>query len=592
MNGSNPILEQNFRKTEPRKTSNRLYGSHNSAAFGMTSANNIDCLDILNNFCNSAKYTKTPEEIFICLHKLAVSCLNLNFVSIGFLSDSSNVIKFKLMDRVNNNFSLKISTADSRNPLVEAMHSKQIKFTHNVDFLNINHLNNMQTIILPLISKGQNIGVLAAGSDELTNQKVEVMKLLAEFATIYMQNLRMDEVVSQKIDEDTLTGLKNHRCFQDELQKQLEIAKNNSHSLSVIIFDINDIAKINREQGHARGDEVIKHISKKIEENIRKTDIAARYGGDEIAVILPDTDSEEAFYLAEYLNYTTTCNSNSEEKINLSIGIANYPNCSTSQEKLLLLAEQAMVISKHNNYKDNTASNIVSASDINFWDGTSLKSFASVISKRHAELGINFEEEIVNQFQTEKIKSDSHLVEIATSLSGAIDAKDTYTKGHSQLVSFYSEKLAKVLNLSAKEVQQVKLGALLHDVGKIGIPESILRKNDNLTDEEWSIMKQHPSIGVKKVLKPIEILNELVPIVEHHHEKWDGTGYPAGLKGEAIPLGARIVAIADAYHALISDRPYRKGLGVETAVKVLRTGAGIQWQAELVHKFIELIPSF
>ncbi len=590
--GSNPILEQRNNIAKPQKTSNRLYGGYNSAGFGMVSPYNIDCIEVLNNFCNNAKYTKTPEEIFVCLHNIAVSLLNLNFVAIGFMSASSNTIKLKLLDRTSNSFSLKISTADAQNPLVEAMQAKQIKFAHNVDFLNIHHLNNNPTIIVPLISKGQNIGVLAAGSEELTNQKVEILKLLAEFATIYMQNLKMDEVVSQKIDEDTLTGLKNHRSFQDELQNQLEIAENESQSLSVIIFDINDIAKINREKGHARGDEVIKYISKKIQENIRKDDVAARYGGDEIAVILPDTDAEEAFYLAEYLNYTATCNSISDEKINLSIGIANYPNCSTGQEKLLLLAEQAMVISKHNNYKDNTASNIVSASDINFWDGTSLKSFASVISKRHAELGINFEDEIINQFQTEKIQSDSHLVEIATSLSGAIDAKDTYTKGHSQFVSFYSEKLARVLNLSAKEIQQIKLGALLHDVGKIGIPESILKKNDNLTEEEWNIMKQHPSICVKKVLKPIDILNELVPIVEHHHEKWDGTGYPAGLKGEAIPLGARIVAIADAYHALISDRPYRKGLGVATAIKVLKTGAGIQWQAELVQKFIEIIPEF
>lgn len=591
LNGSNPILEQKVKKVEPQKTSNRLYGSYNSAAFGMVAPNNIDCIEVLNNFCNSAKYTKTPEEIFRCLHNISVNLLNLNFVAIGFLSNSSNIIKLKLLDKNNNSFALKISSAEAKNPLVEAMQTKHIKFTQNIDFLNVHNLNNTPTIILPLISKGQNIGVLVAGSEELTNQKVEILKLLAEFTTIYMQNLKMDEVVNQKNDEDTLTGLKNHRSFQDELQNQLEIAKNESQPLSVIIFDINDIARINREKGHARGDEVIKHISKKIEENIRKNDVAARYGGDEIAVILPDTDGEEAFYLAEYLNYTTTCNSNFDEKINLSIGIANYPNCSTSQEKLLLLAEQAMVISKHNNYKDNTASNIVSASDINFWDGTSLKSFASVISKRHSELGINFEEEIINQFQTEKIKSDSHLVEIATSLSGAIDAKDTYTKGHSQFVSYYSEKLAKALNLSMKDVQKIKLGALLHDVGKIGIPESILKKNDNLTDEEWDIMKQHPSIGVKKVLQPVEILNELVPIVEHHHEKWDGTGYPAGLKGEAIPLGARIVAIADAYHALISDRPYRKGLGVLTAVKVLKTGAGIQWQEELVQKFIEIIPS-
>lgn len=588
---SNPILGQNSSKIEPKKSANKLYGGYNSSAFSSASIENIDPIELLNTFCNASKYKKSPEEIFFCLHSIATNQLNLNFLSIGFVNTTLNSINLKISDKINNNYSIKISLDKIEHPIIDAMDSKSIKFTQNIDFLNIYHLKNTPTIIIPLISKGEHIGVLLAGSDNLTNQKIEILKLLSEFATVYMQNLKLKAVANQKIDEDLLTGLKNHRSFQDELQKQIEIAKNKSQCLSVIIFDINDIARINRELGHAKGDEIIKFISQKIKANIRPKDIAARYGGDEIAIILPDTDNAEAIYMAEYLCYTATCNPIDEEKINLSIGIANYPSCSSSQEKLLLLAEQATVISKHNNYQDCSLSNIVSASDIDFWDGTALKSFASVISKRHAELGVNFEDEIINQLKTEKIESTSHLVEIASSLSGAIEAKDTYTKGHSHAVSIFSEKLAKALKLSDKEIKNIKLGALLHDVGKIGIPENILRKSEKLNDEEWNIMKQHPSIGVKKVLKPIEILKDLIPIVEHHHENWDGSGYPAKLKGEEIPFGARVVAIADAYHALISDRPYRKGLEISKAIQILKAGAGIQWQASLVEKFIELIPA-
>ena len=182
-------------------------------------------------------------------------------------------------------------------------------------------------------------------------------------------------------------------------------------------------------------------------------------------------------------------------------------------------------------------------------------------------------------------------MEMVTSLAGAIDAKDTYTKGHSTSVSRYSEALARALNLPEAEVERIALGALLHDVGKIGIPENVLRKPTHLSEEEWEIMKQHPVIGAEKVLMPNEALRDLIPIVKYHHERWDGTGYPEKLSGTDIPFSARIVSVADAYHALISDRPYRKGLGVEKACEILKMGAGIQWDRDLVRQFIQIAPS-
>ena len=188
-----------------------------------------------------------------------------------------------------------------------------------------------------------------------------------------------------------------------------------------------------------------------------------------------------------------------------------------------------------------------------------LSSFASVLTKRHAQIGINFEEELVNKFQNEEIRSQNHLIDVVTSLASAIDAKDEYTKGHSTSVSRYAVALARAINLPEKEVERIKLGSLLHDVGKIGIPENVLKKPTKLSDEEWEIMKQHPNIGAEKVLQPNPSLHDLIPIVKYHHEHWDGSGYPNRLKGTDIPLAARIVSIADAYHALISDRPYRKG---------------------------------
>ena len=418
-----------------------------------------------------------------------------------------------------------------------------------------------------------------------------MLSFVANYAAMFVHNLDLTEKANKLDNTDTLTSLYNHRGFQEVLSKELQRAKDNKTHLSIIMMDVNNISKINRELGHAKGDEVIRLLADKVKQNIRNNDKAGRYGGDEIAIILPDTNTADAKYLAEYITYTLSCCFVDDVgPVKVSVGISTYPDCSESQEKLLVLAEQAMYISQAKGYKEGMSA-IISSSDYNFWSDDSLNSFAEVLAKRHAQVGINFEEELLHKFNNEQISSQNHLMEMATSLAGAIDAKDPYTKDHSTSVSRYSEALARAINLPEDEVQRIKLGALLHDVGKIGIPENVLKKPSHLSDEEWEIMKQHPVIGAEKVLAPNEALRDLIPMVKYHHEHYDGSGYPEKLKGEEIPLSARIVSVADAYHALISDRPYRKGLGVEKACEILRMGAGTQWDSDLVRQFITIAPS-
>ena len=372
---------------------------------------------------------------------------------------------------------------------------------------------------------------------------------------------------------------------------ELATAQIRKQPLSIIMMDINNITRINRELGHAKGDEVIKLVAEKVRQCVREGDTAGRYGGDEIAVIMPKTDSAQAKYIAEFITYTLSCCFiDGIGPIKVSVGVATYPDCAEDKEKLLILAEQAMYISLAKGYKDGMSA-IISSSDFNFWDDVALRSYADVILKRHSQLSVNFEDELISRFHSDQEQSDARIWEVATSLAGAIDAKDPYTKGHSTSVSKYSEALARAINLPEKEVERITLGALLHDVGKIGIPESVLKKEGPLSDEEWLVMKQHPSIGVDKVLKPNASLKDLIPIVKHHHERIDGKGYPDKLKGDEIPLAAKIVAIADTYHALTSDRPYRKGMSLEKAVAILEDGAGTQWDADLVRTFVRIAPS-
>ena len=434
------------------------------------------------------------------------------------------------------------------------------------------------------------IGVMLVGQN-IANINTNLVSFISNYMGMFVHNIQLLEQTSKYANTDTLTSLYNHRGFQEMLAKELAKAKDNNTHLSVVMFDVNNISKINRELGHAKGDEVIKLLAEKVKQNIRNTDYAGRYGGDEIAVIMPDTDTRDAKYLAEYITYCLSCCFVDDVgPVKVSVGISTYPDCSSDQEKLLILAEQAMFISQAKGYKEGMSA-IVSSSDFNFWDDVALNSFAEVLAKRHSQIGINFEEELVHKFNNEEIINHNHLMEMVTSLAGAIDAKDPYTKGHSTSVSRYSEALARAINLPESEVERIKIGAMLHDVGKIGIPESVLKKPGKLTDEEWEIMKQHPVIGAEKVLEPNEALRDLIPIVKYHHERLDGKGYPEHLKGNEIPLAARIVSVADAYHALVSDRPYRKGMPIEKACAILKEGAGTQWDADLVRQFISIAPS-
>ena len=551
---------------------------------------NINYFDVMRSISDAFSAHKSMVDLLSRLNNIFVNQLKWNFVGFGLLHEKSKCINLKLLSQTGNTYSSKVFLSDEKNPIVQCLNSKTTIDKDNINYLNIPYLVKTSSVIVPMISVNKCIGVMLVGQN-ISNINTNLVSFFSNYMGMFIHNVQLLEQTNKYANTDTLTSLYNHRGFQEILANELVKAKDNNKPLSVVMFDVNNISKINRELGHAKGDEVIKTIADKISQNIRATDSAGRYGGDEIAVIMPDTDTKDAKYLAEYITYCLSCCFVDDVgPIKVSVGISTYPECTIDQEKLLILAEQAMFISQAKGYKEGMSA-IISSSDFNFWDDVALNSFAEVLAKRHSQIGINFEEELVHKFNQEEIVNHNHLMEMVTSLAGAIDAKDPYTKGHSTSVSRYAEALARAVNLPEHEVERIKIGALLHDVGKIGIPESVLKKPGKLDDDEWEIMKQHPTIGAEKVLAPNEALRDLIPIVKYHHERLDGKGYPEQLKGNQIPLAARIVSVADAYHALVSDRPYRKGMPIEKACAILKEGAGIQWDADLVRQFISIAPS-
>ncbi len=573
----------NTTKSKPRNYSNS-YVTNNSLN------PNVNYFEVMKGISDAFQNNKSMIELFSKLNNIFVNQLKWSFVGFGLFHEKSKCINLKIYSKAGNTYSSKIFMSDDNNPIIQAFKNKSIVDKDNINYLNIPYLAKSSSVIVPMISINKCIGVMLVGQN-ISNINTNIVNFFSNYMGMFIHNIQLQEQTNKFANTDTLTSLYNHRGFQEILAKELAKAKDTNTSLSVVMFDVNNISKINRELGHAKGDEVIKTIAEKIKQNIRANDSAGRYGGDEIAVIMPETDTKDAKYLAEYITYCLSCCFVDDVgPIKVSVGISTFPECTMDQEKLLILAEQAMFISQAKGYKEGMSA-IVSSSDFNFWDDMALNSFAEVLAKRHSQIGINFEEELVHKFNHEEIMNHTHLMEMVTSLAGAIDAKDPYTKGHSTSVSRYAEALARAVNLPENEVERIKIGALLHDVGKIGIPESVLKKPGKLTDEEWEIMKQHPTIGAEKVLAPNEALRDLIPIVKYHHERIDGRGYPEGLKGNEIPLEARIVSVADAYHALVSDRPYRKGMPIEKACAILREGAGVQWDSDLVRQFISIAPS-
>ena len=591
---SNPISSETssivarINNFNTNKTANKMYAGYMNNTVNAHRV--VDYSDLVYNLSSSLCDKTTVHELFSSIHDLFTEKLNSVFTAFGVFHEQSKCINIKLFNSMGSTYTSKLFLSDDTNPVVECFKNREPILKEDNKFLNIPYLQNSSALILPLNSVNDCKGVMVIGKDYLENH-IGLFAFIADYCALFMQNIGLLEQTNKFANTDTLTGLYTHRGFQEVLKTELKRAEENESNLSIIMLDVNNISKINRELGHAKGDEVIKLLAEKVKQNVRSTDKAGRYGGDEIAIILPDTSTADAKYLAEYITYCLSCCFVDDVgPVKVSVGIATYPECSKDQEKLLILAEQAMYISQAKGYKEGMSA-IVSSADFNFWDDAALNSFAEVVAKRHSQLGIDFGEELLHKFNNEQIVSHNHLMELANSLAGAIDAKDPYTKGHSTSVSRYSEALARAVNLPEDEVQRIKLGALLHDVGKIGIPENVLKKPGKLEGEEWEIMKQHPVIGAEKVLQPNEALRDLIPIVKYHHEHLDGSGYPEKLKGDEIPLAARIVAVADTFHALISDRPYRKGMSVERACEILKDGAGKQWDSDLVRHFISIAPS-
>jgi diguanylate cyclase (GGDEF)-like protein len=380
--------------------------------------------------------------------------------------------------------------------------------------------------------------------------------------------IQLYEGIKKDAITDTLTGLRNGYYANMKLEEELNRVKNGDYcNFAVVIGDIDNFKIINDAIGLHAGDVVLRLIGHTIKDTIRQTDVASRYGGDEFLLILSGTDCCGAEGMVKkILKKITELNQQIHPKlkdlpveISLSFGISCSRCAGTDAVELLKKADYALYECK-------------------IWRDEQYITYERLLHEKPykdsvIDMSEAFEKEINNR--------------IAYSLANIIDHKDMMTRNHSKLVSRLSVKLGKYLSLAEETLYRIQIGGMLHDIGKLGVSLEILGKKDKLTEDEIAVMKKHVEMGMK-IVSNIHNFDQIVPIIAAIHERWDGKGYPQGLKGEEIPIESRIIAVVDAYLAMRIDRAYRKSIADNVVIEELVKNSGRQFDPKIVDTFLQI----
>ena len=457
---------------------------------------------------------------------------------------------------------------------------------------------------LPIKYGNETLGVLSIASfveNSFASQDVLTLGTLADQLAVALHNARAYQKAAEQAIVDGLTQLKTHRYFMEALDSEWRRAPRGGHHFSVIMIDLDNFKPVNDRLGHLEGDRILVAVARLIESRCRQSNVVARYGGDEFAILMPEASADQAEVLAERLRAAMESDPQlSPQSVTASLGIASFPAHGATPEEILRVADAGMYLAKHQ--KGNCVRVVPmdylgggDGATKGLWEHQLLEAYLGVAVKRMFATGPEAFNQYFQRFQQAAQKAGDEglsLLDTVTALAFAIDAKDHYTQGHSQAVSRLAAQMARFLGLAESEIEEIRLGGILHDIGKIGVPENLLNKPSTLTPEEYEIMKTHTTLGWK-ILEPLRVnaIERIRAMVRHHHERFNGTGYPDGLKGGDIPLGAQIISIADSFDTMISRRVYKEGLPVAEALAELKRSSGEHFDSELVDAFFNCLES-
>jgi diguanylate cyclase (GGDEF)-like protein/putative nucleotidyltransferase with HDIG domain len=340
-------------------------------------------------------------------------------------------------------------------------------------------------------------------------------------------------------------------AFRAQLELDVQRARRYTRPLALAVMDIDHFRRINMARGYAVGDMVLSAVGELLAASTRAHDLACRAGGDEFLLLLPETQLDEARAVVERILVDMEAIVAGEQRgIAMSAGVAALRGGEGADE-LLAQAHGALSLARDGGGGRVKVDDAAVAQSRNGSDAGGVGATAEVVA----------------------------------ALAQALEERDSYTGEHSESVVDLTARVAESLALDAQDIKTIRSAALLHDIGKVGIPDEILHKPGPLDEREWEIMRQHPVIG-ERIMRAIPGMGAVARIVRHEHERWDGTGYPDGLRGDAIPVGARIILTCDAYHAMTSDRPYRAAMSHHVAMSELTANAGSQFDPNVVEALV------
>lgn len=378
------------------------------------------------------------------------------------------------------------------------------------------------------IEKALKLGAYDYFSKPLSEEEIKIsLPLKIRNAIDFMK--RKQEIIYLSY-HDQLTGLYNRRFFEEELHR---IDTKENLPLAIIMGDLNGLKLINDSFGHAMGDELIKRVGEVIKSGCNADDVISRISGDEFVILLPNTSGFEAENIINRIKEKLLKEKVGSADASISLGYACKNNIDEEIEHILKIADN-------------------------------------------------------NMYEKKLSESQSMRGKTIKTIIDTLRSKSKSEREHSFRVAELCKNMGKVLKLSEDEVNEIMTAGELHDIGKIALDEKIINKEGMLTDDEWKELKRHSEIGYRMV-NTVDYMSSIAKYILYHHERWDGNGYPKGLKGEKIPYAARIIAIADAYDAMVSERHYKSELREDVAVEELEKNAGKQFDPDLVHIFIKKI---